>query len=1047
MISRHPVAIAAALCGVVLTVGAADEFPKAFNTENPDAKLTTPQAALAGMKVPDGFEISLFAAEPDVQQPIAISTDDRGRLWVVENYSYAERATNFEDKLRDRIIILEDTDRDGRFDERKVFWDQGRRLTSVEIGHGGVWVTDAPNLLFIPDRDGDDVPDGEPVVMLDGWDDDAIRHNIVNGLRWGPDGWLYGRHGIMATSLVGSPDASPDQRTPINCGIWRFHPTKHKFEVVCHGGTNAWGMDWDANGQLFYINTVIGHLWHVVPGARYRRMYGEHFNPHTYGVIEQTADHFHWDTSHAWHETKKTGITPDTDAAGGGHAHSGMVIVPPGLWQKEYDNCLFTVNLHGQRINSDRLVREDCSYVGQHRPDFLLASDPWFRAVELHFGRHGELYVADWSDVGECHENDGVHRSSGRIYRITWTGREDSPRDDTSLAELDPSALFGRVIKGSEWESRHALRLLSERAAEFTRPQIDGFLSRLGVNPAAMRRGGGPRGGIRMLDTRRLAVGRDGLRMLWALNAINALNEPLLRALLDHPDEHMKVQAIQLLVDGGHLTPRVLEKFDQLAENDQSGLVLLWLASSLQKMPHGFRWPLASLLANREEHADDRVFPLMLWFGVESAVPSFTDQAIAVVDKGRIPLLREFIARRLTAEIERQPEAVSKLLWLTDLHARDVDRQLDILRGSSEALRGWRKASPPPDWTDISAKLASRGSDEIKRHARELSLVFGDGRALIELHKVARGSAPLNERRAAIRALVLARDKDVVPLLKSLLGNRDMAQAAINGLAAFDDKGTAPLLVSRFGGFRHSAKREAINTLVSRPNYTATLLAAIDGGQIGRSSVSAFQIRQMQSFENATISEQVQQLWPELEQLTQEKADQMVRLRKQLTPKTLAQADLSMGRWMFAKSCANCHKLFGEGKTIGPELTGAQRNNVNYLLENIVDPSATVSKNFQMTIVLLDDGRVFNGVIVGRAEKTITLQTGIDRVVIPRDDIDEMRDSKLSMMPENQLKFMSDEQIRDLMGYLMSPSQVPLPDAPQTAAVEPDGVKNSSGSP
>jgi len=464
-------------------------------------------------------------------------------------------------------------------------------------------------------------------------------------------------------------------------------------------------------------------------------------------------------------------------------------------------------------------------------------------------------------------------------------------------------------------------------------------------------------------------------------------------------------------------------------------------------MPHGFRWPLASLLANREEHADDRVFPLMLWFGVESAVPSFTDQAIAVVDKGRIPLLREFIARRLTAEIERQPEAVSKLLWLTDLHARDVDRQLDILRGSSEALRGWRKASPPPDWTDISAKLASRGSDEIKRHARELSLVFGDGRALIELHKVARGSAPLNERRAAIRALVLARDKDVVPLLKSLLGNRDMAQAAINGLAAFDDKGTAPLLVSRFGGFRHSAKREAINTLVSRPNYTATLLAAIDGGQIGRSSVSAFQIRQMQSFENATISEQVQQLWPELEQLTQEKADQMVRLRKQLTPKTLAQADLSMGRWMFAKSCANCHKLFGEGKTIGPELTGAQRNNVNYLLENIVDPSATVSKNFQMTIVLLDDGRVFNGVIVGRAEKTITLQTGIDRVVIPRDDIDEMRDSKLSMMPENQLKFMSDEQIRDLMGYLMSPSQVPLPDAPQTAAVEPDGVKNSSGSP
>jgi len=173
----------------------------------------------------------------------------------------------------------------------------------------------------------------------------------------------------------------------------------------------------------------------------------------------------------------------------------------------------------------------------------------------------------------------------------------------------------------------------------------------------------------------------------------------------------------------------------------------------------------------------------------------------------------------------------------------------------------------------------------------------------------------------------------------------------------------------------------------------------------------------------------------------------MTRLRKQLTPELLAEADLSMGRGVFAKSCANCHKLFGEGKTIGPELTGAQRNNVNYLLENIVDPSVTVSKNFQMTVVLLDDGRVFNGVAVGRSEKTITLQTGIDRVVIPRDDIDEMRDSKLSMMPENQLKYMTDEQIRDLIAYLMSPSQVPLPDLSQTAALGPDGVQNSSESP
>ena len=256
-----------------------------------------------------------------MRQPIALATDSRGRLWVAENYSYAERERNFDNRFRDRIIILEDEDLDGSFDKRTVFWDKGRRLTSVEIGYGGVWVLDAPNLLFIPDRDGDDKPDGEPVVMLDGWNDSRVRHNIVNGLRWGPDGWLYGRHGILATSSVGPPGASPDQRTKINCGIWRFHPTRRTFEVVCYGGTNAWGMDWDSNGEPFYINTVIGHLWHIIPGAYYRRMYGEHFNPNVYRVIEQTADHFHWDTKERWSDIRKLGVTNTTDEAGGGHAH------------------------------------------------------------------------------------------------------------------------------------------------------------------------------------------------------------------------------------------------------------------------------------------------------------------------------------------------------------------------------------------------------------------------------------------------------------------------------------------------------------------------------------------------------------------------------------------------------------------------------------------------------------------------------------------------------------------------------------------------------
>ena len=279
-----------------------------------------------------------------------------------------------------------------------------------------MWALCAPELLFIPDANRDDVPDGKPVVVLDGWDASAVRHNIVNGLKWGPDGWLYGRHGILATSLVGKPGASASQRVPINCGIWRYHPTREVFEAVAHGTTNAWGFDYDDHGEMFFINTVIGHLWHVVPGAHYRRMYGTDFNPHLYQLIEQTADHFHWDTGETWSDIRK-GVSPTTDKAGGGHAHSGLMIYLGGNWPDRYRNTVFTVNLHGRRLNNDRLERFEAGYVGKHEPDLLQSDDPWFRGIDLIYGPDGGVYIADWTDVGECHENDGVHRTSGRIYQ------------------------------------------------------------------------------------------------------------------------------------------------------------------------------------------------------------------------------------------------------------------------------------------------------------------------------------------------------------------------------------------------------------------------------------------------------------------------------------------------------------------------------------------------------------------------------------------------------------------------------------------------------
>src|SRR5438876_7746207 len=243
------------------------------------------------MTVPEGFHVTLFAGEPDVVQPIAMTTDERGRLWVVECLSYPMWQTNAASG-RDRVLIFEDHDGDGHFDTRRVVWDKGRNLSGIAIGFGGVWLCSAPELIFIPDRNHDDVPDGPPQVMLDGWSLEA-KHNIVNGLTWGPDGWLYGCHGILSDSKVGRPGAPGAERMTINCGVWRFHPTRRVFEVVAHGSTNPWGIAFDDYGQMFIANCVIKHLFHVIPGARYERMYGQDMNPNSFRLIESCADHIH----------------------------------------------------------------------------------------------------------------------------------------------------------------------------------------------------------------------------------------------------------------------------------------------------------------------------------------------------------------------------------------------------------------------------------------------------------------------------------------------------------------------------------------------------------------------------------------------------------------------------------------------------------------------------------------------------------------------------------------------------------------------------------
>lgn len=982
----------------------AKPFPDPVNSQDPKDILTPAAETLAKFALPEGFQVSLFAAEPDVQQPIALTTDERGRLWIAENYTYSESKVNFNDTLCDRIVILEDTDGDGRFDERTVFWDEGKKLTSVEVGFGGVWALCAPQLLFIPDGNRDDIPDGKPIVVLDGWDASTVRHNIVNGLKWGPDGWLYGRHGILATSLVGKPGASASQRVPINCGIWRYHPTRKIFEAVAHGTTNSWGFDYDDHGEMFFINTVIGHLWHIIPGAHYQRMYGTDFNPFLYQLIGQSADHFHWDTGEAWNDIRK-GVSATTDKAGGGHAHSGLMIYLGGNWPDEYRNTVFTVNLHGRRLNNDRLERAGAGYVGRHAADLLHSEDPWFRGIDLIYGPDGGVYIADWSDVGECHENDGVHRTSGRIYKVT--NGQPKPWFGFDLAQLTDVQLAAAQLRSDEWIVRQARRILQERAA--TGRDLAHVRTLL----------------FDAFDGGQYSVTQK-LRAMWSLAALSALDESWLVDRLTHTDEHIRAWAVRLLCDQGDLSTAAVEALQKLAGREESGLVQVYLASAMQRIQFLERWPIAQALSARKEFANDPELPLMIWYGIEPAVIQNGDRAVALAVESQVPVLRRHTARRLTVEIERLPGAVNTLVERM-AEISDAAAQLDMLTGMSQALRGWRSAKAPAAWPRVAEKLTKSSSAEVQTLTRELAVVFGDGRALDELRQiVADGNAEPESRRQALRTLISARGQDLAAVLQKLIADRVLANEAVRGLSEFDDTGTPKVILDNYVRLNPEGRQFAVNTLVSRPAYARALLDAVAAGIVSRQDVSAFHARQIYSFGDEELAAQLTRVWGDTRITDAGKRTLIEKYKERLTADALAGGSLPAGRALFNKTCANCHVLYGQGKTVGPDLTGSNRRNLDYLLENIIDPSASVAVDFRMSVVALASGRVVNGLIVEKTDKTLTLETQSERVVIDRSEIEEIKGTALSLMPEGLFQNLSDDQVRDLTAYLMSLEQAPL---------------------
>jgi putative heme-binding domain-containing protein len=465
-----------------------------------------------------------------------------------------------------------------------------------------------------------------------------------------------------------------------------------------------------------------------------------------------------------------------------------------------------------------------------------------------------------------------------------------------------------------------------------------------------------------------------------------------------------------------------------MAKADKSSLVRLVLASTLQRIPPADRPALAAALLSHQEDTNDHNLPKLTWYGLSPLVDTNPESLIPLAANGKFPLTREWIARAIAED------PVKNRAVLGDLFAASLDKdesvRADIVRGLTAGLAGRHKAVAPPNWEKFQASFVA-ATPETQDQLRNIAVIFGDGRALGEVRRVALDNkAKVPQRQAALETLIEAKPDDLKDICQQLLRVRFLNTTAMKGLSLFDDAALGDQLAKSYSSFHPAERPAVIETLVTRPTFATALLNQIEAGKIPASDMSAVQARQIRSFGDEKLSARLAQVWGELRDSPEDKQKLIDDLKKELSATTLSTADSKQGRAIFKSTCASCHRLFGDGGNIAPDLTGSGRHNLDYLLSNIIDPSSVVNKDFRMSILRMADGRVFNGLVVSQDDDRLTLQTAKEKLTFMKSEIDDIKLTTLSPMPEGILQPLTHTQIRNLIAYLMSPTQVELPATP-----------------
>ena len=957
----------------------------------------TPAEAMKTMSLPKGFQVSLVAAEPKVVQPIAMCFDERGRLWVVEGMSYPKKRPDGSGP--DRILILEDVKKDGSYSKVTVFKDGLNLVSGIEVGHGGVWVGAAPEFLFIP-KDADDKA-GKPVVLLDGWGFQDT-HETLNSFVWGPDGWLYGNHGVFTHSVVGKPGAPDTKRVKINAGVWRFHPTRHHFEVFAEGTSNPWGLDYNAGGEFFNTACVIPHLYHILPGARYQRQAGQHFNPFTYDDIKTIADHAHYAGGRI-HRPDPLKVPESTDVVGGGHAHSGLAIYNGDNFPEAYRGMLIFGNLHGHRLVSDQVEPAGSGFVGHHGNDFLRSNDATFIPVSQRVGPDGALYLSDWSDVQVCHNNTQEiwDRTNGRIYRVSFGNPVSRARDLGALA--DAELVEVALADANEYFVRQARKVLAERGL------------------AGVRISGESREKLRSVLTSEADPLRR-LRALWILQSANLLDDALLAASLKDVDPSVRGWAVRLIAQQWTAGVPALAA---LAKTESSAQVRRELASALSYLPLAQRAAIAEPLLARAEDAKDHNIPLLVWYGIEPLVGADAARGLALAAISRHPQTTDFIYRRLASDARARSQVLSLAL-----RERDVARRAPLVARVVEGVRQTGSFTAPEGWPELVAGLRQGATPELLANLNELDALAGDeaSRAYYRAH-LADEKAPLPARQRALAVLVASRDRAAAPVIHQVFAEKttpSFRRALIQALATVGDAASPAVLLGRFAVFSPEQLNDAVAALAGNAAGGKALLTAVAAGKADKALLSPLVVRQLKSLGDQELDAQLTAIVGVVNATKADFVKNKAKDEAMLNPVAVRKGDIAAGRQLFTSACGICHTFGTVGNLVGPGLAGSNIGKLDYFLENVLNPNGVIGKDYQLNVFKLKSGATMSGIVQFEDAQSFRLvMPGGAKFTVAKGEVAQRETLPMSLMPEGLLDALTKEQVINLVAYLQFPDGFP----------------------